>query len=346
VKKIVDAATPRIYRKALAARLFENYSSLPDYLLNAARLIFKAVTVQAGPALSGWRLLGDAACVIVAFSPVVFTAAGLTPVLAILAVAIPTLIWRDAHIEPPERTADEAAIDGIWLAAAAAFSQPILFLISDSLTIPWPWHLYTLPAGAMLLAIWRFYFRQAKAGAVLRAYQKAEWMTQLWMCDCVVLCLSNTQIVPSFSELQKFLFTALPLPIYVIALRRKSNAIGGMSSEPLTELRIDLEEIENQARTNSVAGSSGQQSSGLDGNWWLKALFFALLAYPIGSALLDWLLADAAAEKIDWLQFGVSAGTFLTLSVAWWELEKINRQVTLALQEEVAAAKRKKAGTA
>src|SRR5689334_1375600 len=94
---IVGTLTPRDCRNEVAVGLLSNYSTLSSYCIDAIRRVYDATRNNAYKARNRTRMIGDLACVLIAFQRL--PAASLAGIVVIAAL---TLRWRDGHTYPPD----------------------------------------------------------------------------------------------------------------------------------------------------------------------------------------------------------------------------------------------------
>src|SRR5690349_1915479 len=131
VANFVEALTPRSSRSELAAQLLSNYTTLPRYCLAATVAVPQTTFFNAIRAFDQTRLIGDIACVFIAFHTL-----PLVPLVSILVVAALTLLCRDGHTHPPDILTAEAVLDAIIGGAALVIWQLFCLIAIRSFAAP------------------------------------------------------------------------------------------------------------------------------------------------------------------------------------------------------------------
>jgi hypothetical protein len=155
-------------------------------------------------------------------------------------------------------------------------------------------------------------------------------MTALWIIACLTLILTNSNVVAATSGIRNFLLAFLTPVVLALAYRLQFNVLGGIAakSKPL-KLPDDSYKLELSVKRDSLWQPATKWSL------FLQILFFVLLALPSGIALWRLFSGGEAAATVNRLQAGANFGAFVTLSIFWIYIKKMNRDARRALQEEI-----------
>jgi hypothetical protein len=332
---IVEALTPRAFRDELAGHLLANYTTLPDYCFGATRGIWHTVTKQAAHGFHPKRLIGDLACVFVAFHTL-----PLGPLAAVLVVAALTLLLRDGHTHPPETSAGEAATDAVIVGASLLAWQMLSLIAASSFTAPPLEFLLGLPFATAMIAGWRFTFRWEKKPKISptdaqRAYRDAWRVYLLWMGAIFALEAGNTRVVVDPGQVRDLCFALGPWIPFVIAARLQSDRIGGgLFDWLMISFSSDPQRLENAARATHLFSKRMKTWADFSMVTLFEGLFFVSLAVEILYAPVGVLLGRISADSVDWFLLSVNAAVFVTLSRIWIEVKRIHEKVALALLKE------------
>jgi hypothetical protein len=323
---IVTALTPRSFRQTLAIELLSNYTTLASYCFNAVREIQRATAITGYKSLNWRRMTGDIACVFIAFHALPPPA-----LAAILFITELTLLWRDAHMYPPESCPGEAATDAIILGSSLVGWQVICLLAAHSFTAPATEFFLGLFFAMAMVAGWRFTLRwetkDPTPSEAVRAYRDAWRIYVLWIAAVMALVVGNTRVVVG-GDLRDFLCVAGPFVFFVVAARRQSDRIGGRLFDwALMSIGQDLEKVENAARATHLFTKRMKTWKEFSRTHLYEALFFISIALEIAiipvAVLKHWIPADV----VHWFLWSVEIAVFVTLARVWVEVKKIHERL-------------------
>lgn len=329
---IVAALTPRAFRDALALRLTLNYTSLPDYFIRAARGIRRTTAVKAVEAFDPWRFLGDLCCLYIAFS-----AAEPAALAAVLSPAIAALMWRDAYSHPPERSYAESATDVLVMAIFTIVWQTVLLLVAPASALPWPYMATQLSIAMCMVSGWRFVFRMEKPPRqpVVQSYRSAWWTNTLWFIGVGGLVVANTRMIPAAGP-RDVLLILIPVIVFTIDFLQHSNAMGGVG-RPVTidSIFTNRKKQELVEKQNRLIRTHAEPTPGFSLAKCIEPLFFLIVAFPIGSAVISSLLGRIAPDDVNWMQMAANTAAFTILSGVWIDIKKVNARAALDLQQRI-----------
>jgi hypothetical protein len=327
IADLVETLTPRASRQAVTFKLFRNYRNFLSYAFNAVLSVGDATATQSIAAFDTRRLLGDLCCILIGFA-----AAPLAPMGAILAVAIPVLLWRDGFIHPPEPSAPEAAIDTLIVATAIVMSQALFLWAGQPWAVPWQSLGPDLAISMGVFSGWRFAVRREEPprNPGDEFYKDAWRVNTLWFLATVGLIWANKTIAPPESA-RDFLTVVLPVTIWVIDYRKHNPTIGAPRDRKLQSAFADPRELEQIEKLNRLLRSMSFE-------W----MFFLSLAFPILMVLVEVWIGRMAATAVNWMQLYANTGAVLMLWKVWTEVEKVNLQAIRTLEQEI---ERRKAAT-
>ncbi len=249
---ITGALTPRQFRQELAVELLSNYTNLFRYCVDAADRVYGVTKNNVYKAHNSTRLIGDLACVFIAFQ--MLPVASLSGILVMAALA---LLWRDGHTYPPDTSSGGAAADGIVLGAALVGWQLFCLLAANPFVAPPREFLLGLPFSMAMVAGWRFnsqWERKPKPTPTEaeRAYRDAWRIYILWMLAVAALIGGNTRIVVG-GDVRDFFYVIGPATWFVIGARLQSERIGGgLIDWKMIWFGKDLEKLENAERATHL----------------------------------------------------------------------------------------------
>jgi hypothetical protein len=232
--------------------LLSNYTTLFRYCVDAAGLVYGVTRNNVYKARNRTRLIGDLACVFIAFQML-----PVAPLAGTLVVAAITLLWRDAYTYPPDTSSGGAAADAVLLGAALVGWQLFCLLAANPFVAPRLEFLMGLPFSMAMVAVWRFdsqWERKPKPTRTEaeRAYRDAWRIYILWMAAVAALIGGNTRIVVG-GDVRDFFYVVEPFTWFVISARLQSERIGGgLFDWRMTWFGKDLERLENAERATHV----------------------------------------------------------------------------------------------
>jgi len=330
IAKIVELLTPREFREALAVQLLKGYTNLLQYLIQAGRYIRFIVALNSRRAFNVRRHAGDVLSVIIAYWAMM--PAG--RLAACLAVAIPVLIWRDAHkhLKP---SPEDPAMDGFLVGATVLVSQLLLFFPTGSSARDG----LLIGTGMSMVFVsgWRIVFpmNDPAPEPALKPYRRAWRMTLLWLIGAVALIAAGRQILQSNRHLVDFLLGFVPLSVLTISLALRAGAMGSLWRGTViqTTLFTDVKKEDFRARMNRLFGTT------FSGFWSqiFERIFFVWIALPIVVVLAEAALGRTPAESVNWLLWLSTAGGFAVLCKTWTEVKNINERAAAELQKEIDA---------
>ena len=277
------------------------------------------------------RLLAGEACVLY----IAFAGAPVLPVLILLGIALSVLVLRDGYIHPAEGSPHETATDALVTGTVMLMFEVLFGAATPWLSLPAETFGRGMAAGLLMVSAWRMVFRmktpaEQPGRPALQAYKSTGRMTGLWIIACLTLIITNSNVIAAASAIRNFLVPFLTPVVLALAYRLSFNVLGGITakSKPL-KLSDDSYKLELAVKRDSLWQPATKWSL------CLQILFFVLLALPSGIALWRLFSAGEAAATVNRLQAGANFGAFVTLSIFWIHIKKLNRDAARALQEEI-----------
>jgi hypothetical protein len=283
------------------------------------------------PALNPKRLIGDLACVFIAFNTL-----PLPSVAGILVIATLMLLCRDAHTYPSDASPGEATTDSIVVGVGLIFWQLFCLFAENRWTAPRQEFLLGLPFAMAMVAGWRFTFRwenkmKPTPPEAERAYGQAWRIYVLWMLAIAAVIAGNTRIVVG-GDVRDFFYVFAPFTWFVIGARLQSERIGGgLLDWAMVWFGKDLEKTENAERATHLFSKRMKTWRDFSPVHLCEALFFISIAaetlvFPVGV-----LLGRVPIDTVNWPLVIADAAVFVTLSRMWIEVKKIHEKVAAVL---------------
>jgi len=334
VAAVVAALTPRRFRDALALRLLSDYSSLPDYLYQAARGIARTTAAGAAEAFDRTRFIADLACVFIAFHDMHPVA----PLAGVLVVSALILTWRDGYAYPPGPAAGEAVIDAIVLQVSllgwsivcqlfhSPFAPPVMEIVVEGL------FLMGIFGGWRFAVYWKKQPGPSPTDAEI-AYKAAKRINYLWYAAIWILAIANGLIVISTGTLLSLFFVAPTLILIQLAERLQSERTGNRFQQQSLTLTKDPRKQKRYDQSNRLFI---KRLSWKNFTWATLAelLGWTSLAVPIVHTLIAWRLTYITTDQIDWLLLLGNCGIYVILATVWRELKTVNLKVFHALRAD------------
>jgi hypothetical protein len=334
---IVEAFAPLSFRAAITSRLFDNFETNPQYCMEAARDIRLTLASNSRKAFNVRRFLGDVMGIFIGFAG--FATASIGSLIAIMAVAIPALIWRDAHTHNVELTPGETATDGFALGMTILVSQLLLFFLWGSLSTARAGLLMGTGMSMVFVSGWRLIFRmnEPRRDPALKPYRSAWRMTLLWLIGAASLLAADRQLLSSNSHLFDFVLGAVPFPLFNISLALRAGTMGSLLWGPViqTTLFMDVKKEAFLAKIKRLFRTA------FSGFWSLffERLLFVWIAFPLVLVLARVALGRTPVESVNWILWFSTAGGFAVLCKTWTEVKKFNDRVAAELQKEIVSPK-------
>jgi hypothetical protein len=328
---IVGALTPRECRHELAVELLSNYTTLSRYCIDATRRVYDVTRNNVYKARSRTRMIGDLACVFIAFN--MLPVASLAGILIITAL---TLLWRDGHTYPPDTSSGGAAADAIVLGAALVSWQLFCLLAANPFVAPRLEFLLGLPFSMAMVAGWRFnsqWKRKPKPTRTEaeRAYRDAWRIYILWMVAAAALITANTRIVVG-GDVRDVFYVVVPFTWFVIGARLQSERIGGgLFDWKMIWFGKNLEKLENAERATHLFSKRLKSWRDFSPVHFCEGMFFLSIALEILVFPIGVLLGRTPADPVNWFILPVDAAVFVILAGMWIELKKVHERVAAVL---------------
>jgi hypothetical protein len=333
IASLVAWLAPPALRDAVATETAQGYTTQPQYLLKAQRVISRAVAVNARKEFNVQRHVGSVLSVFIAYS-----AAPIGALTAILAVAIPVLIWRDGHLHDVELTPETAAGNGFAVGMAVLLSQAILFYTAHSLSTAWPGLLMGTGMCMVFVSGWQTVFnsKEPPPEPVLKPYRKAWRMTLLWLTGALSLLAADRQLLGSNSHLADFLMAVPFFPLFMISLALRAGTMGSLWFGPViqTTLNTNMQKERFLKKLNRLFRTT------FDGFWpqFFLRLFFIWIALPMVVVAVRVALGNTPVDSVNWTLLVSTACGFAVLCKTWIEVRKFNDRAAAELQKKVDAS--------
>ena len=308
-----------------------HFTTVPQFCIKAQRSIRLAVLSNARQAFDVRRHVGDVLSVILAY----FAYWAIMPPIwlaAILAVAIPTLIWRDAHVH--RAPAPEDAVTAGFLVGGTILASQVLLLSLMGLSSAASSGLF-IGSGMCTLFVsgWRIIFsmKDRPPEPSLAPYRKARWVSLLWLVGAMSLLEADRQLLSSNSHLVDFLLAFVPPPVFRISLTLRAVTMGSLWSGPVIQTTL-FTEVKKEAflpKLNRVFRTA------FDDFWaqFFLRVFFIWIALPMAVVLAGVALGRIPAQSVNWLLFVSTAAGFAVLCKTWIEVKTINENAAATLQK-------------
>jgi hypothetical protein len=338
--RIVELLTPRAYRTALLIRLLTNYTTFPNFCVDAAQGIGKATARQSKEAFKAIHLFGDLACVYIAFSP-----SPLGPSIAVLALAAATLIWRDGLRYPDATSLEDVMHDGLFLAGFILVSQLLFALAAKSWFVSWRDLGMGIPIAVAMVTGWRVVYSMEEPShePTMEYYKNAWQLNLLWSIGVMTLIIANTWIPLPRRALYMPLIIWPPMLLGTLALRAQSDAIGGMLAKSQQGGIFEKAKKYDLARKIRTLFQPPQAPYGAPWSARFEAMFFTALASPMIAVLVAVAFGWIPLSGVNWMQWFANTAVFVTLWKVWIEIKKINAKVALALKDEIERLRKEEA---
>ena len=319
----VKLFTPREFRQALTVELLLTYTTLRQYLIRAVLNIRLMVADNAREAFDVRRHAGDVLSIIIAYCTYCWMTMSIGRLAAILAVAIPTLIWRDAHkLRKPSPW--DPATDGFLVAATVLVSQSLLFPPTGSSRMAWFGLLSGTAMSTFFVSGWRFVFpmKDPLPEPALQPYRRGLAMTLLWLIGGMALLSADRQLLSSNSHLFDFVLGTPLFPVFMISLKLRAGTMSSLIFGPVikTTLMTHEKKEDLRAKMNRLFRTE------FSGFWsqFFERMFFVWIAFPMAVLLLRVALGTTPAESVNWMLWVSTAGGYAVLCKTWIEVKKIN----------------------
>jgi hypothetical protein len=336
IEATVKLFTPREFRQGLAVQLLLDYTTLLQYLIQAALGIRLMVADNAREAFNVRRHAGDVLSVIIGYCAYCWMTASIGRLAAILAVAIPVLIWCDAHKHRKPSPGD-AVTDGFLVGVTVLVSQVLLFSPTGLSGMAWTGLLTGTGMSMVFVSGWRtvFSMKDPASEPALEPDRRAWRMTLLWLIGAFALLTAGRQILDSNSQVIDFVLGAAFFPVFTISLLLRAGTMCSLLWGPVikTTLFTHVEKEDLHVRMNRLLRTA------FSGFWsqFFERIVFIWVALPIAVVLAGAALGRIPAESVNWMLWVSTAGGFAILCKTWTEVKKINERAAAVLQKEIEA---------
>lgn len=311
---------PATFRQQLWADFLERYQSPRLLLHRTAKAINGAVLSQVREPGYGSLAAAEACILYIALC------GALQPASAIvLAVTVSgALVVRDGYMDRRKR----GYVCFLWDAVAATALLAGLQLLT--LGAEAPAMAAQAVVGGVAVSFFRLIFRMPEdpRQRVFDEYRDTLQINVLWMVACEALMLTSLDAVAAHMPGRDAFFAGAPIAAWGLALRLRSDSLGGVRKEPLLSLRVNPLKQEAALKRDSLIVPSS-----LTLPQCFEVLFFVLMAAPL--AIAAWRWATGQDSDVDWFQVGANAGALLILTVFWIKIRKLNAETVKGLKNVV-----------